>query len=289
MSSLRSFNGRRLRTARRAAEQRQQDLGDALGVSKVAVADWESGKATPPPERLPAIARALGQSVDVLFERIGPPDLAGLRADAEYSQTQAAKALGISRVPLGNAEGGKRRLAVDIAERAAALYGVSLAELEAAQDVSFGIMPANRLVAGRPASGTVGEKLRALLRTRPMSDEELAAAINRKAQAEIVAPAVIEALRTEQQSAEEILAGLPLGTVYEGLADALGVPPFHFQTGEQVEREIMERLRFLAQGLGEGRVTINARGGGGISEEMLAVAAELVMREMRANDAPDGQ
>ncbi|MFC0844678.1 helix-turn-helix domain-containing protein [Streptomyces noboritoensis] len=283
--SARQFSGLRLRVARRAVGQRMQDLGASVGVGKGTVADWENSKSVPPPERLPAIAEAVGRNVDVLFPRLGPPDLADLRADAGHSQTQAANALDTSRLPLSNAELGKRRLAADIAERAAVLYGVTLEELEAAQDVSFGILPSSGVATGQPVLGTVGEKLRALLRTRPVSDEDLAAAINRKAQAAIVTPALIEALRTEEQPAEEILAGLPVETVYEGLAEALDVPPFHFQTGEQVEQDLLARLRFLAQGR-EGGVTVNARGGGaGISDEMLAVVTDLLVRELGKGDA----
>ncbi|MGP9017585.1 helix-turn-helix domain-containing protein [Streptomyces sp. BR1] len=282
--SSRQFSGRGLRVARRAAGKRLQDVGASLGVSKVSVADWENGKSVPQPERLPAIARAVDQDVDVLFPRLGPPDLADLRADTGHSQTQAALALGVSRLPLSNAETGKRRLAPDLAQRAAVLYGVTAEDLASAQDISFGILPSRHLIQEESVPHTVGEKLRTLLRKRPVSDEDLAAAINRKAQADIIEPALIEALRTEVQPTEEILAGLPVGTVYEGLAEALDVPPFFFQSGEQVEQELMARLRFLTQ-VREGGVSLAARGAGkGISDEMLAVVTDLLIREAGKGD-----
>ena len=45
----------------------QGTLAYELGVSRAAVAMWESGKAIPTADKLPAIAAALGCTIDDLF------------------------------------------------------------------------------------------------------------------------------------------------------------------------------------------------------------------------------
>lgn len=45
----------------------QESLADAVGVDKTAVSHWENGVARPDLSRLPAVAKALGVSVDVLI------------------------------------------------------------------------------------------------------------------------------------------------------------------------------------------------------------------------------
>lgn len=53
--------------ARKAASCTQTQLAEKLGISQTAVAKWETGKAYPRADILPAIAEALGCSIDDLF------------------------------------------------------------------------------------------------------------------------------------------------------------------------------------------------------------------------------
>lgn len=53
--------------ARKATSCTQKQLADRLGVSRAAIAKWETGSAFPRADMLPAIAAALGCSIDELF------------------------------------------------------------------------------------------------------------------------------------------------------------------------------------------------------------------------------
>ena len=52
---------------RREKRMTQKQLADQLGVSISAVAMWECGLRNPPAKKLPALAAALGCSIDALF------------------------------------------------------------------------------------------------------------------------------------------------------------------------------------------------------------------------------
>lgn len=54
-------------TARKAASCTQTQLAETLGVSQPAITAWETGSAFPRANMLPAIAAALGCSIDELF------------------------------------------------------------------------------------------------------------------------------------------------------------------------------------------------------------------------------
>lgn len=54
-------------TMRKAAGITQAELAAALGVSQTVVSDWESSKKYPSADKLPAIAEALGCTIDALF------------------------------------------------------------------------------------------------------------------------------------------------------------------------------------------------------------------------------
>lgn len=62
-----------IRRARINAALSQRDLARLLGVSSVAVVKWESGKTFPSANKLPALANALGVSIDELYGRDSPP------------------------------------------------------------------------------------------------------------------------------------------------------------------------------------------------------------------------
>ncbi|MEL7199697.1 MAG: helix-turn-helix domain-containing protein [Pseudomonadota bacterium] len=70
--------GVRLNRLRRERAMTLSDVADALGVSKPTVWAWEKGKAKPIPERLDAIAEALGVSSDELRVAGGNGDGAAL-------------------------------------------------------------------------------------------------------------------------------------------------------------------------------------------------------------------
>ncbi|MFE0192602.1 helix-turn-helix domain-containing protein [Streptomyces sp. NPDC058989] len=275
---VRQFDGRRLVAARRTAGLLQVDLGRALGRSKAPVSDWERCEGAPPPELLPAIARVLGQDLDILFPRLGLPDLKDLRCDAEYTQADAAAELGISRLPLSNAEVGKRLLNEKYVQPLADLFGVSREELEAAQARSFDVSGAPSASVERMPQ-TLGEKITYLLERKPvLSDQEIAEAVNNRAGFHAVDATAMESLRTDNDSAGEVLAGLPLESLYGGLADAFDVPPYFFAPGEEIEREILDRLAFLNLIRTKG-VSVAARGASnGVSAEMLATLSELLVR-----------
>ncbi len=59
---------KQLRLARRAAGMTQHQLGEALAYSAKAVSKWESGRALPPSELLPALAQALHTDLNTLFD-----------------------------------------------------------------------------------------------------------------------------------------------------------------------------------------------------------------------------
>lgn len=54
-------------TARKAASCTQSQLAEKIGVSQPAITAWETGSAFPRANMLPAIAAALGCSIDELF------------------------------------------------------------------------------------------------------------------------------------------------------------------------------------------------------------------------------
>lgn len=65
----------RIKERREALGLTRTQLGDRLGVSKVAVRKWELGLAMPNADKLPALADALHCSIDELYGRT-PPEAA---------------------------------------------------------------------------------------------------------------------------------------------------------------------------------------------------------------------
>ena len=57
-----------LRARRKAAGLTVEDLAAALGCRHQAVSAWERGEALPTADRLPEIARALGCTIDELYQ-----------------------------------------------------------------------------------------------------------------------------------------------------------------------------------------------------------------------------
>ncbi|OLZ70480.1 transcriptional regulator [Streptomyces sp. IMTB 2501] len=233
----RTFDGRELRNRRVLLRQSQSGLGAVLGVGTNAVSRWETGQATPPPERLPGIAAALDVALDDLFPRLEPPNLADLRCDAGMTQADTV-AVTKTRSPMSvrAAERGKRPLPDTFHEALAAAYGVTVPELLAAQKRSFGhIVPVRAPT--RASAASVAHKLAHLrddvFQGALPSDAEIAAEGNRKAVEPVLTEALVEALRlgTYAGPSDEILNALAL---------ALDVPSVFFHSPDpQIEQLVV--------------------------------------------------
>ena len=57
-----------IKKAREKAGFTQQDLADELGVSQSTVATWETQKSLPRTDKLPALAKILGCTIDELLK-----------------------------------------------------------------------------------------------------------------------------------------------------------------------------------------------------------------------------
>ncbi|MFG3000922.1 helix-turn-helix domain-containing protein [Streptomyces sp. NPDC048340] len=274
----RQFDGSRVRAVRRGRDLSQKQLGEMVGVSGPAVAKWENGQEFPKGEKLPAIAAALGQALDVLFPHDGPPDLQLLRCDAGLSKAQAAEIINASRVPLNNAETGRRRLNDAYVKPLAQAYGVTEDELLAAQDRSFGLRTTPSRDERASARRTIAEKINYLLEhgyvgQEPPSDEEIARAVNEHAGVATVTVDDVVALRTGVTTdASDV--------VRAGLAHALQVDADLFQDDAEVNpaaREFLEAIRFLGS-IHRGQILgLAARGNStGLSAEMMAKINDIV-------------
>ncbi|MFJ3182528.1 helix-turn-helix domain-containing protein [Streptomyces sp. NPDC086796] len=270
----RQFDGSRVRAARRGLELKQKDLGAMIGVSGPAVARWEGGDDFPKGEKLPAIAAALGQDLDTLFPYDGPADLQLLRCDAGLSVAQAAEVIHTTRVPVSNAESGRRRLQDAYVGPLAHAYGVTEEELLAAQEVSFGTRPSEQT----PAPRTVGEKVNYLLKrsyagqTAP-SDEQIAKAVNEHAGSASTTAAEIAAIRAGATT--DVSAA-----VRAGVAHALQADPALFQDDSEISpaaRQAFEAFQFI-RSIEEGQILgLAARGNHtGLSAGTMAKINEIV-------------
>lgn len=133
-SGVRGFRADRLRELRIRAGLSTDDLAARLGVSRQAVSTWETGRSTPPANKLRYIAEELDVSVNAL---IPIPEsqlrLADLRALASLTQVDAANLLGISPTVLGDIERGAKRLGVNEA-RAELMADVYDTDLQVVRD-----------------------------------------------------------------------------------------------------------------------------------------------------------
>ncbi|MCX5555351.1 MULTISPECIES: helix-turn-helix transcriptional regulator [unclassified Streptomyces] len=252
--SARHFDRGRVRAVRRAAEVAQADVATTVGVADSTVAGWETGLATPDPEKLPALAKALKRDLDDLFPRTGLPDLTDLRCDAGYYQYETAKLIGTkSAGPVAGAERGERRLKDKYVPALAAAYGVSGEELRRAEDRSIakaqGGEAEAEAITSTPGSagppGTLAEKITLILERSypgeqgPPADAEIADAINAHAGARVISAAGVLDLRTGA-----VETSSPV--VLEGLAAFLGVSPMYFQPDDAVARQVYEGLQLLS-------------------------------------------
>ena len=61
----------KIKVLRKAAGIKQVNLAKTLGVGQPRLCAWETGKAQPTADKLPALAKALGCTIDDLFEKDG--------------------------------------------------------------------------------------------------------------------------------------------------------------------------------------------------------------------------
>lgn len=61
----------KIKVLRKAAGIKQVDLAKILGVGQPSLCAWEAGKTLPTADKLPALAKALGCTIDDLFEKDG--------------------------------------------------------------------------------------------------------------------------------------------------------------------------------------------------------------------------
>lgn len=73
-----------IRARRKTAGLTLIELAAQIGVTHQAIGAWERGEALPGADRLPALAAALGCSIDELYE--GGPDQRGVEDAAPYTQ-----------------------------------------------------------------------------------------------------------------------------------------------------------------------------------------------------------
>lgn len=284
----RHFDRSRVRAVRRAAELAQTDIAAAVGVAASTVAGWEAGSASPDPEKLPALARALKHELNDLFPRRGLPDLSDLRCDAGYYQYETAQLIGTkSAGPVAGAERGERQLKDRYIPILAAAYGASEDELRRAQERSItkaqnepgdgleheetGTAPAAE---GPPS--TLAGKITLVLdrsypRQQPPSDAEIAEAVNAYAGSQVISEEGVRDLRTGAQD-----AAAPV--VLEGLAAFLAVSPMYFQPDDAVARQVYEGLRLLSASRKGSVGRVRARGVGpqGLSANVMSLVNDLV-------------
>ncbi|EGX60580.1 MULTISPECIES: helix-turn-helix transcriptional regulator [Streptomyces] len=279
----RIFDGSKLRDRRVIARKSQTSVAEDIGVRTNQVSKWETNQATPPQERLPGIARAVDADLDELFPRLGPPDLIDLRCDAgmtradttEFTKTRSAMAV-------RSAEEGKRPLSEEHELALSKAYGVTLAELRAAQKRSFGydvpvvaplrVVPApeDRLPDDRVIADRIAYVRDEVYGGDLPSDAEIASAGNRKSGRPLLTEDLVRALRegTQTQMSEEVL---------DALALALNLPPVYMHTSDPQ----IARLVVSAQVV-RNRYTIRAARGGesGIPEAARAELADFISDTM---------
>lgn len=293
----RIFDREKFRARRRERNRTQGFIAEGLGVREAAVAKYEGGETTPPPEKLPKLAALVEMDLNELAPRHGLPNLADLRCDAGYTQKETPAFIGTSSPsPIRKAEGGVRRLSEDFVQPLAVAYGVTLQELLAAQERSFGnevpaVVPdvpaaAPVLMAAAAPPQTIAEKITYLLErtyvpaNRP-SDEDLARAANKAAGRLLLNEQLVRALRTGEQTE----AG---DDVLDALAAAMDVPPVFFRSNDREVAQIVARIKNVRQDFG----VMAARGGesGGVPPELMQFISDTFAGLLgKAGQRPAGE
>lgn len=130
-SGVRHFSGARLRQFRERRKLSVDDLAGLAGVSRQAISTWETGRAQPTPGPLSKVASALRTTVpDLVPIPSGEVAISDLRVRVGLTQGEAAKRLGISPTLLVDIERGRKPLNEARTAAIAALYNVSIDEVE---------------------------------------------------------------------------------------------------------------------------------------------------------------
>lgn len=285
----RVFDGSDLRDRRVAKRLSQADLAAGLNVRTNAVYRWENQLATPPQERLPAIAAMVGADLDELFPRPGPPNLADLRCDAGMRQSDTTGYTNTaSPMPVRAAEQGRRALSDEAVTALAAAYNVTRAELLAAQRRSFGhdvpVVKPEKTTSSPRVVNTVAGKIK-YLQTEVYdgavpSDADLASSGNRKCGRSLLTEELVRDLRVGR---------LPTAPddVLEALALAFDVPPVFFHSSDPEIGRLVVSARAVRS-----RFTIMAARGGEqkVSQEVQNQLRDFIsdtMAEILGSDADD--
>ncbi|MGV9321379.1 helix-turn-helix transcriptional regulator [Streptomyces sp. NPDC003660] len=285
----RVFDGGELRDRRVAKRLSQADLAAGLNVKTNAVYRWENQLATPPQERLPAIAAMVGAELDELFPRLGPPNLADLRCDAGMKQSDTARHTNTaSPMPIRAAEQGRRALSDEAVTALAAAYHVTRAELLAAQRRSFGqdvpVVGPERALSSPRVVNTVAGKIE-YLRTEVYDgalppDADLASAGNRKNGRSLLTAELVRDLRvgTRPTAPDDVL---------EALALAFDVPSVFFRSSDPDIGRLVVSTRAMRSQF----TVMAARGGAqGLTEEVRDQLRDFIsdtMAEILGSGADD--
>lgn len=132
-SGVRHFSGARLRRFRERRGWSVDDLAGKAGVSRQAISSWETSKALPTPALLKRIAAALQVEIEDLVPiPAGDVQISDLRVRSGLTQTEVAKALGISGTLVVDIERGRKRVNEDRLTSLANLYAVNPGDVAAA-------------------------------------------------------------------------------------------------------------------------------------------------------------
>ena len=127
-----SFDGGRLKDARRARGLSQTDLETAAKVPQSNISQLEGGTRFPQPDVLARLAKAVGVRPERLCREVSDPGLRDLRERAGLLQEQAARRVGagFSRSRYAMVESGAtEKLADQAATKLARAFGVSIAAI----------------------------------------------------------------------------------------------------------------------------------------------------------------
>ncbi|PWI08961.1 transcriptional regulator [Streptomyces sp. NWU339] len=285
----RVFDGSKLRDRRVVKRLSQADLAAGLNVKTNAVYRWENQLATPPQERLPAIAAMVGAELDELFPRLGPPNLADLRCDVGMRQSDTTRYTNTaSPMPIRAAERGRRALSDEAVTALAAAYNVTRAELLAAQRRSFGhdvpVVKPEKTTSSPRVGDTIAEKIN-YLQTEVFdgvvpSDADLASSGNRKSGQSLLTEELVRDLRAGRRLTAP-------DDVLEALALAFDVPPVFFRSSDpEIGRLVVSACAVRSQ------FTVMAARGGEqkVSQEVRDQLRDFIsdtMAEILGSDADD--
>lgn len=126
-----TWDGERARQLRRALRLTQQQLAEAVGVSRLTIYYWEASKRMPSNLHLGRLGEFLGVGRHELVGADAGPDLRDLRRTAGFTQAEAAQQVGVSTSSVWRYETGRYPLPAPY-ERWANAYRVSIPVIETA-------------------------------------------------------------------------------------------------------------------------------------------------------------